>query len=92
MPKYTNRNISETINSIVKIEDQADTNSCRDQQLHFVGGLILYRSNAIWLPAAILKKMTWRLNSAVETTGKDIWTVCERGLVIIEQEAHQKMR
>jgi len=26
-----------------------------DQQLHFVGGLILPRSNPIWLPAAILK-------------------------------------
>jgi len=27
-----------------------------EQQLHFVGGLILSRSNPIWLPAAILKK------------------------------------
>jgi len=46
--KYKNYNISETMNLIkTKFEDQ---------QLHFVGGLMLSRSNPIWLPAAILKK------------------------------------
>ena len=56
--KYKNRHISETINSIkTKFEDQPT-----DQQLQFVGGLILTRSNPIWLQAAILKKWIWRHN------------------------------
>ena len=37
-----------------------------DQQLNFVGGLMLSRSNPIWLPAAILKKSIWRHNFAAD--------------------------
>jgi len=49
--KYKNYSFSETINRIkTKFEDQ---------QLHFAGGLMLSRSNPIWLPAAILKKSIW---------------------------------
>ena len=34
------------------------------RQLHFVGCLILPISNPMWLPAAILKRLIWRHNSA----------------------------
>jgi len=52
VPKYKNRNISETINPInTKFEDQVETNNCTS----WVGGLILPRSNPIRLPAAIRK-------------------------------------
>ena len=43
-----------------KFEDQPQTSD----HPHFAGGLMLSRSNPIWLPAAILKKSIWRHNSA----------------------------
>jgi len=52
--KYINHNVSKTINPIkTKFEDQPETNN----YTLCVGGLILHKSNPIWLPAGHLEKM-----------------------------------
>ena len=53
MAKYKNLNSSKTQN--YKSDQDQIWGPTTDQQLHFVGGLTLPRSNPIWLPATILK-------------------------------------